>query len=73
MEFLLAIPVILIPFFFPVLGGLMAKCFGRSYWFWFWLSVPLPMISQIILLCLPDKSKQRGDIKQELLGTRPLP
>lgn len=58
MEFIFALPILFIPFVFPVIGGVMAKCFGRKFWVWFWLSVPLPFISLIILLSLPDKSKR---------------
>lgn len=47
---------------FPLIGGIMAKSFGRKFWVWFWVSVPLPFISLIILLSLPDKSKQQADL-----------
>jgi hypothetical protein len=58
MEVILALPFMLIPFFFPLVGGLMARSFGRSFWVWFWISVPLPFVSCIILLCLPDKRRR---------------
>ena len=58
MEFLFALPILFIPLFFPLIGGLMAQCYGRKFWLWFWLSIPLPFISLIILLSLPDRSKQ---------------
>jgi len=58
MEFLFAIPILFIPLMFPVIGGCMAKCYGRKFWTWFWISLPLPFISFIILLSLPDKSKK---------------
>ena len=63
MEFLFAIPILFIPFLIPVIGGCMAKCFGRKFWTWFWISLPLPFISFIILLSLPDKSKQRDSAR----------
>ena len=62
MEFLFALPVLFIPLLFPVIGGCMAKCYGRKFWFWFWFSLLLPFISLIILLCLPDIS-----IRQEIV------
>jgi hypothetical protein len=58
MEFLFAIPVLFIPFMFPLIGGIMARCYGRKFWVWFCLSIPLPFISLIILLSLPDRSRQ---------------
>jgi hypothetical protein len=60
MEFLFAIPILFIPVMFPVIAGCMAKCFGRKFWLWFWISVPLPFISLLIMIILPDKSKQPG-------------
>lgn len=59
MEFMMAFPLLLLPLALPVIAGLMAKSFGRKYWFWFIIGVPLPIIAQIILLCLPDLSKER--------------
>jgi len=38
--------------------GQMAKSFGRKFWPWFLIGIPLPLVANIILLCLPDKSKQ---------------
>jgi len=57
MEFIFAIQILFIPIMFPVIGGCMAKCFGRKFWLWFWISLLLPFISLIILLALPDKIK----------------
>ena len=59
MEFLFALPILFIPLLFPVIGGCMATCYGRKFWFWFWVSLLLPFISLIILLCLPDRSPQQ--------------
>lgn len=58
MEVLFALPIILIPFFWPVVTGLMAQSFGRKFWFWFFVGIPLPFIGAIILLFLPDKRKK---------------
>jgi hypothetical protein len=55
MEFLIALPIIALPFFFPVVTGLMAKSLGRKFWFWFFMGVPLPFVACIILLCLPTR------------------
>jgi len=55
MEFLLAIPLILLPLFFPVLTGGIAVSLGRKFWPWFVLGLVLPFIAAIILLCLPIK------------------
>ena len=63
MEVLFAIPLIIVPFFWPVLTGLMAKNFGRKFWVWFWLGVPLPFIGVVILLFLPEKIKKKGELK----------
>jgi uncharacterized protein (DUF983 family) len=44
--------VLLIAFAFSLMGGFMAKSFGRRLCPWFWLSIPLPLITCIVLLCL---------------------
>jgi hypothetical protein len=62
MEVLIALPFIMIPFFFPVIAGLMAKNFGRRFWPWFFIAFALPFIANVILLCLPDISG-RGEQK----------
>ena len=59
MEVIFALPIIFIPFIMPFITGQMAKCFGRKFWPWFFIGIPLPFIANIILLCLPDKSKKR--------------
>ena len=58
MEVLIAIPIIIIPFLFPILSGLMAISFGRKFWPWFIVGMFLPFISMIILLALPDRRKK---------------
>ena len=63
MEFLFALPILFIPFMFPILGGCMARCFGRKFWLWFWISLLLPFISLIILLSLPDRSKKPDAVR----------
>jgi|KBSSwiStaDraftv2_1062776.scaffolds.fasta_scaffold2405807_2 hypothetical protein len=63
MEVLIAAPVILIVFFFPLLTGFMAQSMGRKFWPWFLLGIPLPFIANIILLCLPIKKRHLDTIK----------
>jgi len=65
MEFLFALPLILIPLALPLMSGYMAARFGRSFWLWFWLSLPLPLISCFIILCLPDKSVHEDSIGKD--------
>jgi hypothetical protein len=55
MEVLFTLPVIGIMFLLPLIAGFMAKSFGRKFWPWFWLSIPLPVITQCILICLPER------------------
>ena len=55
MEFLFAIPVVLLPFVMPLITGVMAKSMGRKFWPWFFLGIPLPFVANVILLCLPVK------------------
>jgi hypothetical protein len=61
MEVLLAIPILLVVFMFPIIAGCMAKSFGRGFWPWFLISIPLPLIPCFVLLCLPDKSKKASE------------
>jgi len=58
MEVVFALPLLLLPLFLPHVTGQMAKSFGRKFWPWFFIGVPLPLVANIILLCLPDKSKR---------------
>ena len=60
MEFIFAIPLIFVPLVLPVITGLMAKHFGRKFWPWFFLGILIPFIANIILHCLPDKSKNKN-------------
>ena len=59
MEVVLALPLLFLPLVMPFIAGQMAKSFGRKFWPWFCIGIPLPFIANIILLCLPDKSKQK--------------
>jgi hypothetical protein len=61
MEVLVALPVIVVPFFFPVVTGLMAKTMGRKFWLWFWLGLLLPFVACVILLCLPVRQRAEGN------------
>jgi hypothetical protein len=58
MEFVFAFPFLLLPLILPFIAGQMAKSFGRKFWPWFFIAIPLPLIANIILACLPDKSKE---------------
>lgn len=58
MEVVIALPLLVLPFFFPLLTGFMAKSLGRKFWPWFFLGIPLPFVASIILLCLPVKRKK---------------
>lgn len=57
MEVAMSLPLVSIPLFFPVVAGLMAKSFGRKFWPWFFIGTALPLVANIILLCLPDRKK----------------
>ena len=70
MEVLLAIPVIMIPFLWPVLTGLMAKSFGRKFWLWFFIGIPLPFIAMVILVCLPDR--RNSGMQAKLVDPKPV-
>jgi hypothetical protein len=58
LEIILAIPLLMIPLFWPVVTGLCALRFGRKFWTWFFIGIPLPFVGAIILVCLPDKRKK---------------
>lgn len=58
MEVIAALVVLIIPFIWPTITGLMAKSFGRKFWPWFLIGIPLPFIANVILLCLPDRSSK---------------
>jgi len=58
---LIGLLLVSIPLFFPLLGGLMAKSFGRSFWIWFFISCLLPYVSCFILVCLPYKKRKEQD------------
>jgi hypothetical protein len=58
MEYILAIPLFVIPLIFTLACAHIAKCSGRKFWVWFCISVLLPVISLIILISLPDRTKQ---------------
>jgi MFS family permease len=57
MEVVFAIPLLFIPLMMPLIAGLMAQGFGRKFWPWFFIGVILPFLANIILLCLPDRTK----------------
>jgi len=55
MDFVFALLLV----FVPVISGLMAKSFGRKFWPWFFVGTFLPLVTNVILLCLPDKTKKK--------------
>jgi MFS family permease len=59
MEVVFAIPLLFLPLVMPLIAGLMARGFGRKFWPWFVVGIVLPFVANIILLCLPDKSKKQ--------------
>jgi hypothetical protein len=65
MEVIAALVVLIIPFIWPTITGLMAKSFGRKFWPWFLIGIPLPFIANVILLCLPDCSSRLSASKVE--------
>ena len=70
MEVVAAIPLILLPFFLPLIAGLMAVNFGRKFWPWFLVGIMLPFVANIILLCLRDKRKITD--KENNTSTKPV-
>lgn len=65
MEFAFALPLLLLPLLLPVMAGYIAKRFGRKFWVWFLISIPLPLISCFILVCLPDKSVETVPVEND--------
>ena len=70
MEVVAAIPLILLPFFLPLIAGLMAVNFGRKFWRWFLVGIMLSFVANIILLCLRDKRKITD--KENNTSTKPV-
>jgi hypothetical protein len=69
MEVLFSLPILIIPFILPMIAGLMAKTYGRSFWTWFLIGLPLPLIANVILLCLPDRTKKySGPVSKDKSG-----
>ena len=65
MEFIFALPLIFIPVLLPMMTGYMAERFGRNFWTWFFISIPLPLVSCFIIICLPDNSVQPAAVESE--------
>ena len=42
-----------------MIAAFYARSVGRGFWFWFWISFLIPIISIIILMCLPDKTEAK--------------
>ncbi len=58
MEVVFALPLLFLPFVMPMISGLMAITRGRKFWPWFLIGIPLPLIANVILLYMPDKTKK---------------
>ncbi|UZR92839.1 hypothetical protein [Chondrinema litorale] len=60
----------------PLVGAWYASSRGRRFWLWYFLGLFFPIISSIILLCLPDiknpieKELQTIRIKNKMLGLK---
>jgi len=63
MEVVFALPLLITPLLMPFITGLMAKNFGRKFWPWLFMGLILPFIANIILLCLPDKSRNAATLR----------
>ena len=63
MKFILGYSLLLVPLFWPIITGIIARTNGRNFWKWFLIAIPLPLISAVVLLFLPDKSKKKADVK----------
>jgi hypothetical protein len=66
---LLFFEIILAPFLLTLMApqliaAFYARSVGRSFWFWFLISFVIPIISIVVLMCLPDKTESlsRGAI-----------
>ena len=40
-----------------MIAAFYARSVGRSFWFWFWISFLIPVISIVVLMCLPEKEE----------------
>jgi len=49
--------LVILPLIMPVITGVMATLYGRSFWFWFLISILLPYVANLVLLSLPDLSE----------------
>ena len=60
----------------PLVGAWYASSRGRSFWTWYFIGLFLPVISFVILLCMPDihnpieKELQSIRIKNKMLGLK---
>ena len=59
---LLFFEIILAPLLLTIIAPQMIAAFyarsvGRSFWFWFWISFLIPVISIVVLMCLPEKEE----------------
>lgn len=62
MKFILGYSLLLVPLFWPIITGIMAKTYGRPFWKWFFIAIPLPLIAALVLLFLPDQSKKKTQV-----------
>lgn len=70
MELSIVLPLLLFILIVQVITIYMAKLLGRNTRLWFWASLLLPIISWIILICLPVKTKVIPSEQQQKIYTR---
>jgi hypothetical protein len=60
----------------PLVCAYYAYTHGRSFWLWFFIALPLPIVSHLLLLLLPDKTNPAEAeldelrVDNSLLGTK---
>ena len=65
MGFSLLLPLLLFILLVQVITAWMAKFLGRSVRFWLLISLLLPLISWVVMLCLPVKAKPIEAVENE--------
>lgn len=65
MELNLLLPLLLAVLLVQATTIFMAKLLGRNVRVWFWISLLLPVISWIIIACLPVQKKQLLPVENE--------
>ena len=64
MKFLLAVPLLIFVFLLPLITGLIINDSPYKFWLWFYISIPLVFVTSVVILCLPDRSREKaGKVK----------